>query len=181
MDQLLTGLLRLSRLGRIELIPARIDMNRLVPSILAALKHQAEQAQATIEVEDLPACRADAAQVNQMLTNFLDNALKYRHPDRLPSIRISGRVDGDAAIYCVEDNGPGIEPEHQDKIWGLFSRLEPRGPVPGEGLGLAAVRQMVWRNGGRAWVESAPGQGSRFFLSLPRAAESDGLDGPNGS
>jgi len=73
------------------------------------------------------------------------------------------------AVYCVEDTGIGVSPEHQKKIWELFHRLDPKGLIAGEGLGLTLVRQIVERHGGTSWIESQPGEGSRFFVALPAA------------
>lgn len=98
---------------------------------------------------------------------MLDNALKYRAPERLLQITISGRLEQGLAIYEVADNGMGIAPQHQSRIWEMFHRLHPESSIAGEGLGLNLVRRILDRHRGRVWVESVPGQGSRFYVSLP--------------
>jgi signal transduction histidine kinase len=164
---LIGGLLRLSRLTRTELRPEPLDMDRLVQAVAAAMEHQIGEAGAEFRREPLPACRGEAGQIGQVVSNLLDNALKYRDPSRPPRIRVSGTAQGAEAVYCVEDNGIGIKPEFLDKIWSVFVRLDPRGSLPGEGLGLTVVRRIIQRHGGRTWVDSTPGQGSRFYFALP--------------
>jgi signal transduction histidine kinase len=82
-------------------------------------------------------------------------------------VRVTGLTQGRLALYSVEDNGLGIPSQHQDRVWDIFQRLDPTGPTPGEGLGLTLVKRMVERNGGRIWVEPAPGNGCRFHVELP--------------
>ncbi|WP_306598789.1 PAS domain-containing sensor histidine kinase [Geothrix sp. 21YS21S-2] len=168
MDAIINGLLTLSRAGRMVLRTGPLDMNAVLASCSKTLAYQFESAEGALQVEDLPPCRADSAQATQIVSNLLDNAVKYRHGDRPLRVRVSGRVAGESCEYCVEDNGVGISGEHQERIWEIFQRLDPQGPVPGEGLGLTLVRRMAERNGGRVRVESTPGEGSRFFLELPR-------------
>jgi signal transduction histidine kinase len=97
----------------------------------------------------------------------LDNAIKYRRPDFPLCIRVSGRQQGGVAVYWVEDNGIGIAPEHRARIFDIFQRLDPQGPIKGDGLGLTLVRRMVERNGGRIRAESMAGSGTRFCVELP--------------
>ena len=102
--------------------------------------------------------------------NLLNNALKYRDPKRPCRISVTGRVEDDRAVYSIEDNGIGIAPEHQEKIFGLFERLHNNASYPGTGVGLAIVRKAVERMNGRVGLLSKPGEGSRFWLELPRLA-----------
>ncbi|MBI5380474.1 MAG: PocR ligand-binding domain-containing protein [Opitutae bacterium] len=169
METLIGGLLRISRLGQVTLHLQTLDMNQLVQRTVAAGAFQIQEAGATIEVLPLPTCTGDATLLSQAFSNLIDNALKYRHADRAPRIRISGQIAGERVIYCVADNGIGIAPEHLEKIWELFRRLHPTGTTGGEGLGLTIVRRIVERHDGHVWVESAPGEGSRFLLALPLA------------
>lgn len=167
MERLINGLLRVSRAGRLPLVINPVDMNREVKAIADAMGFQLQQACATVEIQPLPACQADRDQVNQVFTNLIDNALKYRHHQRSLSVRISGVREDRHVVYCVEDNGRGIPLAHQDRVWDLFHRLDPEETVPGEGLGLTLVRQIVQRHRGQVWVESDSGGGSRFYVVLP--------------
>ena len=119
-----------------------------------------------IEVGRLPGCFGDELQVEQVFSNLVANSLKYLSPDRLGVIKISGRREGNYSIYCVQDNGVGIESDNLDKIFRMFYRVNS-GDNGGEGLGLAIVRKIILRHNGTVWAESEPGVGSKFFVSLP--------------
>ena len=166
MDSLLTGLLRLSRLGRAALTFEKLDMNKLMSDIADAFKFQIREADVTLQIDELSSCRGDAGQINQLFSNLLDNALKYRNSHGDDIIRISGREEAGQVVYCVEDNGMGIAVEHQSKIFEIFHRLNPS-VGSGEGLGLTIARRILDRHNGKIWVESEPGKGSKFFVSLP--------------
>ncbi len=175
MNSLIQGLLQLSRLGRAPLVLQPLDMNVLLRTVLEAMAFQIRTADAKVTVDTLPDCRADAALISQVFANLLDNAVKYRDPDRPLHVRVWSKNHGgqrrnnDAyAVYCIEDNGIGLAPEDQPKIWDLFCRLNPQG---GDGIGLTAVQQIVMRHGGKVWVESQIGKGSRFFVALPAIAK----------
>jgi len=177
MDGIINGLLTLSRAGRMVLREESLDMDAIVGSCASALAFQIQAADGALQVEPLPPCRADPVQVAQILSNLLDNAVKYRHPDRPLRVRVSGRLTGDRCEYRVEDNGVGIAPEHRDRIWEIFQRLDPQGPIQGDGLGLTLVRRMAERNGGSIRAESAPEHGCTFLLELPAGVGKVGAGG----
>lgn len=166
MDTLLNGLLRLSRLGQAALNIEPLDMNAMLADVTKNIEFQTKKAGAKINVEKLPPCHGDASQINQIFSNILDNALKYLDETRPGVINISAEIDNGRCIYRVEDNGLGIAPEKQNKIFEIFHRLEPD-KTSGEGLGLTIVRRILDRHNGKVWVESELGKGSKFFVSLP--------------
>jgi PAS domain S-box-containing protein len=166
MDSLLAGLLRFSRLGRAALNITTLNMDKIVGDITKSFEYQAKEAGVTLTIEPLPSCLGDETQVNQVFSNLIDNALKYRKPSRPGLIAIGGGRENGNAVYYVEDDGIGIAPEHQDKIYELFHRLDPKA-TQGEGLGLAITRKILDRHTGKIWVKSEQGKGSTFFVSLP--------------
>lgn len=169
MDVLLNGLLRLSRLGSAALEITTVDMNSVVRDILKGMQHQITECGATITVEQLPGCKADVVQINEVFTNLFDNALKYLHPERKGRIRVSGKVQDGYCVYSIEDNGIGIAADHQEKIFEVFHRLAPDGSVAGEGLGLTIVKRILDLQEGDIRVESGLEKGSVFYVTLPTA------------
>ena len=168
MDALLNGLLQYSRLGRVTLSIRPLDMNAQLAEILAAMKFQLDEAKAEVRVETLPPCLGDSAHTSQVFANLLDNALKYRAPARPLRVTVTGRVERGQAVYTIADNGIGIAPEHQAKVFEIFHRLNPD-IAAGEGLGLTIAQRVLERQKGRIWVESEVEVGSSFHVSLPAA------------
>jgi len=165
-ESLLNGLLRISRLGTEVIDIQELDMNSLVTKVAENFEYRLTNKEIRLDIGELPMCMGDQNKVDQVFSNLLDNAVKYLDPIRPGEIRITGKQDDGRVLFSVSDNGIGIPTEHQEKIFQLFHRID-KISIEGEGLGLTVVRKILERNGGKIWVESEPGAGSTFFVSLP--------------
>jgi len=168
MDDLLKSLLTLSRMGRAALQIGTVDMNGVLRQLSSSFAFRIRQSGITLVVEDLPPCEADFTQVTQIFANLIDNAIKYRSPDRAGMIRVHGALEDNFAVYRVEDNGIGISENHHEKVFELFHRLNPK-QTEGEGLGLTAVKQILARLDGDIALESRENNGCVFTVRLPPA------------
>jgi signal transduction histidine kinase len=177
MDALILDLLDYSRVTRQEIRIEPVDLDQLVAEVLRQMEPELRERGAEVVIEKpLPAVQGHALTLGQTLTNLLSNAIKFVAPGVKPRVRIRA-VRGDGLIRVeVEDNGIGISPEYQERIFRIFERLNPIETYPGTGIGLAIVRRAMERMGGRSGVDSEPGRGSRFWIELP--ASGVGASGP---
>ena len=177
MDRLINAILKLSREGRRNLTIQSLDMTALVQAIADSVNHQTEATGSEIVVETLPSIESDRLMVEQVFGNLIDNAVKYLDPTRPGRIVIRGREGrGGLVDFEVEDNGRGVAPKDHERIFELFRR-SGRQDRPGEGLGLAFVRNTVRRLGGSISVTSSLGEGSTFHVNLPKRLQADGVGG----
>lgn len=171
MAQLIDDLLRLSRLGRSEVRRTSVDMASLARAAFEEIV-EAPEARGRIEfrVGDLPRAEGDPALLTQIWVNLLSNAVKFTANREWPVIEIDGEIEGPSAVYRVKDNGAGFNMAYSGKLFGVFQRLHAPSEFEGTGVGLALVRRIVLRHGGRAWAEGTVGEGATFFFSLPTGA-----------
>jgi len=167
MDDLIQDLLAYSRLSRTDMALSPVPLEEAVDSILSRMQGVIGERNAAITVErPLPAVRAHRATLQQCLINLVNNALKFTAPGDAPDIRIRAETNG-ARVRCwVEDRGIGVAPDHHERIFRVFERLHGSETYPGTGIGLAIVKKGVERMEGQVGVESAAGQGSRFWFEL---------------
>lgn len=171
---LVTDLMRFSRITtRGEALKA-INTAECLDCALENLELAIEESGANITADELPTCLADQSQLTLLFQNLVSNAIKYR-AQRSPNIHISCRDLGSKSEFCVQDNGIGIDPQFYDRIFQIFQRLHNRREYSGTGIGLALSKRIVERCGGEIWLESVPGQGSKFFFTLTRVARQDNL------
>jgi signal transduction histidine kinase len=166
MDRLISAILSLTREGRRELQPERIDTRELIEGVVATVAHQAAEAQAEIHIEPLPNLVSDRLALEQIFSNLIDNALKYLKPGAPGTILIRGRTKLGYAIFEIIDNGRGIDPKDHQRIFDLFRRAGTQ-DKPGQGIGLAHVRALVRLLGGTMSVASELHNGSTFTITLP--------------
>ncbi len=168
MRQLILDLLTFSRVGTRAEPPARVACAEVLDEVLTILAPAVAEAGARVDLGPLPEVWADRGQLVQLFQNLVGNALKFR-AEAPPVVRVSARRDGAEWVFSVADNGIGIEAEHQERIFQMFQRLHGADRYSGTGIGLALVKKIAERHGGKLWVESAPGQGATFSFTLPVA------------
>ena len=166
MDRLISAILNLTREGRREFQPERIDVRDFVEAIVTTLAHQAAEAQAEIHIAPLPDIVSDRLALEQIFSNLIDNAIKYLKTGVPGEIRIRGRTKLGYAIFEISDNGRGIDARDHQRIFDLFRRAGTQ-DKPGQGIGLAHVRALVRRLGGTMSVSSELNAGSTFTITLP--------------
>jgi light-regulated signal transduction histidine kinase (bacteriophytochrome) len=151
-------------------VVASTDANEVMRKTLAIFETQIAENSATVDFSPLPVLAVHEVHLTQLFQNLIGNALKYRS-QAPPQIHISAeRLDG-MWKFTVADNGIGIDSTYRDQVFGLFQRLHGGGKYSGSGIGLAICQKLVQRYGGRIWVESEPGNGSRFMFTLPGERE----------
>ncbi|MBE9603784.1 CHASE3 domain-containing protein [Acetobacteraceae bacterium H6797] len=167
MDKLINAILHLSREGRRELFAERVDLGELVARSFASLQHQIDETGAHVDIQPgLPSIISDRLALEQIVGNLIDNALKYRAPNREPDLSVSWKRQGRQVMLTFADNGRGIAPQDYERVFELFRRAG-RQDAPGEGIGLSTVRALARRLGGDITVTSVLGEGSKFLLTLP--------------
>jgi signal transduction histidine kinase len=169
MSEMIEGLLKYSRLERLNITYSPVELSGLVQGILGDYGETMETRGIELRV-DLPAevFLTDAGAISQALRNLIDNAVKFTQGVPHPHIEITGQLQTNHCLVCVRDNGIGFNMQYAEKIFEIFQRLQPSEEVPGTGIGLALVRKAMQRLGGRVWAESTPGEGSAFYLEIPR-------------
>jgi PAS domain S-box-containing protein len=168
MAGLIDGLLSFSRLGRAPLKRQPVDPKSLVDAALAQLQFELDGRDVEVAIGELPPCEGDPTLLEQVFVNLLSNALKYSRTRAPARIEIGSSRD-DEVVYFVRDNGVGFDPGYAHKLFGVFERLHRAEDYEGNGLGLALVRRIVQRHGGRIWAESAEGRGATFSFTIGEA------------
>lgn len=166
MDQLVGAVLSFSRIGYQELFPERLNTKELVDETLALFAHRIKREGIVVKVRNLPDIIADRNSASQIFANLLSNAINYLDPARPGQIHVTAQTSGDHVTFRVTDNGIGIDDRNMQRIFEMFKRIGEK-DVPGEGMGLAYVRTLVRRHGGRLWCESEHGRGSSFLFTIP--------------
>jgi light-regulated signal transduction histidine kinase (bacteriophytochrome) len=168
MEQKLDDLLTFSRVGRSSLQGA-FSLGAAVDEARRALVRKIAETEATLNIaDDLPIVQGSRSLLAQVFQNLFSNAIKYRKKEQPPEIWIESRQEDEShCIVCVRDNGIGFDMQYKDRIFDVFQRLYTVEQYPGTGIGLAIVKKIVERHGGRIWVQSKPNRGTTFFFTLP--------------
>jgi PAS domain S-box-containing protein len=170
MRQLIDDLLEYSRVGTKKLDKGRVDCNEVLNRAKGNLRTAIQETNAQIEHTELPMITGDRTRLAQLLQNLIGNAIKFRR-ELPPRIEIRCERRANDYLFAIADNGIGMEARHFDRIFGVFQRLHTRVEYPGTGIGLALCAKIVAAHGGRIWVESQPGVGSTFYITLPFSLE----------
>ncbi|MEW6160332.1 MAG: ATP-binding protein [Verrucomicrobiota bacterium] len=171
MSVLIDQLLEFSRMSRAEMSPDRIDMNQLVEEARRELEADIGNRDVQWQIEPLPMVRGDRALLKQVWLNLLSNAVKYTRRRHQAVIRIEARTGEDEIEFLVQDNGAGFDMQWKDKLFGVFERLHHEEDFEGTGIGLANVRRIVARHGGRTWATGEVDRGATFYFTLPTPTE----------
>lgn len=173
MQDLIKDLLAYSRIGKeqvFQLIDCSIPLNTAVSNLKTAI----EESKATITQGPMPKLMVNVQQLTQLFQNLIANAIKYRG-ESTPQIQIEASHTGHEWTFSVLDNGIGLDMEYANRIFILFQRLQTRAEYSGTGIGLAVCKKIVEQQGGRIWVESEPGKGSKFFFTVPEIQKMGGV------
>jgi signal transduction histidine kinase len=166
MGRLIDDLLSLSRLGRQPLKAATIALGELAKEAFREASADNQHRNIELSVDNLPECRGDASLLRQVLINLISNAVKFTRHALPARIHVSSTSQNGEVVYFVRDNGAGFDMRYAGKLFGVFQRLHGPEEFAGTGVGLAIVKRIVERHGGRIWAEGEPGKGATFYFTL---------------
>jgi PAS domain S-box-containing protein len=173
MGQLIDDLLAFSRTARAELNKTSASLNEIVRTVIAELKPDVAERNVEWKIGNLPDVEGDPTLLHQVVYNLVCNALKYTRPRNPALIEIKSTANRSEVIVVVKDNGVGFDMRYAGKLFGVFQRLHRANEFEGTGIGLANVRRIIHRHGGRTWAEGEIDEGARFYFSLPKATENE--------
>jgi light-regulated signal transduction histidine kinase (bacteriophytochrome) len=171
MRTLISDLLSFSKMTRQEMHVETVNTTEMVNSIVEEVTADEPDRQITWEIQTLPAVRGDSALLRQVWLNLISNAAKYTRKTTPGKIQIFSFEDRNEDVFVVADNGAGFDMAYAQKLFGVFQRLHGQDEFPGTGIGLANVRRIINRHGGRTWAEGELGKGAKFFFSIPKSSE----------
>lgn len=173
---LVDNLLSFSQMGRSALHLSDVDLTALVDSIREEMRPDYQERHVEWRVAPMPVIVADAAFIHLVLRNLIENALKYSRPREHALIEVGASQQSGETVVYVRDNGVGFDMQYASKLFGVFQRLHRMEEFEGTGIGLASVRRIVERHGGRVWAEGRINQGATFFFALPQLTYNSLLD-----
>lgn len=172
--RMLAGISALTRLSRADLTPAPVEVAAVVDELCAASERSEPDRRIEWSLGELPVVTADPLMLRHVLTQVLGNAVKFTKDQETARIEIAAQVKEAEIVISVRDNGVGFAAKDSERIFGVFQRLQPAAQFPGQGVGLAGVRRIMQRHGGRVWAEGVAGEGAVFYLAWPAKARATG-------
>jgi PAS domain S-box-containing protein len=170
MGVLIDDLLRFSRTGRSEITKSSFKMNQVVEDALMQIKHTIEGRQVDLQISNLPDVSGDYNLLRQVWVNLFNNAIKYTSTRDISTINVGYKDEPNEVVFFIYDNGVGFDMRFAHKLFGVFQRLHSSTQFDGTGIGLANVRRIISRHGGRTWADAEVDKGATFFFSLPKNA-----------
>ncbi len=167
MGQLIDDILQFSRTGRMEITLAEIDMEKMAHTVFEELRPGVTEGKLQLEIGHLPPAKGDSAMMHQVFVNLLSNAIKFSRNREPARIKVGGSIEGNEAMYYVQDNGAGFDMQYAGKLFGVFQRLHGVTEFEGTGIGLAIVKRIITRHGGRVWAEGKINEGATIYFALP--------------
>ena len=174
MGQLIDDILKFSRTGRLEMSLSEIDMEKMAREVVTELQPSVAGSPLQVEIEHLPPVAGDSAMLRQVFVNLLSNAIKFSRTREVPKIQVGATAEDGETIYFVKDNGAGFDMQYADKLFGVFRRLHSEKEFEGTGIGLAIVKRIITRHGGRVWAEGKVNEGATIYFALPITAAGHG-------
>ncbi len=166
MGKLIDNLLAFSRISKDEIKKTKVDLNKIVAEVIFELKTEIEDRNINWKITDLPVVEADHAMMKQVYLNLLSNAIKFTQKKEDPNIEVSFNNDNGKKIFCVKDNGAGFDMKYIDKVFGIFQRLHTNKEFEGTGIGLANVKRIITKHGGKVWAEGEVNKGASIYFTL---------------
>ena len=167
MSCLIDDLLEFSKLNRKEVALTEINFEKIFKEVFNEIPGSAIKDKVKINISKLPVVKGDKALLKQVAANLISNAVKFSSKVENPEINISAVTENSMAVFCIKDNGVGFDMNYSGKLFGVFQRLHKQNEYEGTGVGLAIVKRIINRHGGKVWAESELNNGSSFYFSLP--------------
>ena len=174
MGHLIDDLLAFSKMARVGMMASVVDLRCLVQQVIGELEQSTKEGRPTWIIRDLPSVEGDPAMLRLALVNLISNAVKFTQGRSERRIEIGSTDTEHEIVFYVRDNGVGFDMQYAHKLFGVFQRLHFNQEFEGTGIGLATVRRIIHRHGGRTWAEGEPGKGATFYCSLPKGGQSHG-------
>lgn len=168
MGALIDDLLQFSRTGRKEMQETKLDMNQVLQEVLISVEHDTEKRKIEWDLATLPIIKGDHSLLRIVWYNLLNNAVKFTKVKDIAHIQVGFKEEENEYIFFVRDNGAGFDMRFANKLFGVFQRLHSSKEFEGTGIGLANVRRIILKHGGRTWAESQVNEGATFYFTLPK-------------